>query len=218
VVTVRWDGTNWRELRRSLIRVPSIAEGGTGQTTATAAFNALDPLTTKGDLIGHNGTDSIRVPVGTDGQVLAADSTQASGVKWAAPAAGYTLQAFANSTSPGDGSTQYFGSRPAATLGSQNNQRIYIPKAGTIKAIYLFFANTGTLGSNETSTASLRLNSTTDTTISAAITNDAAQTAFSNNSLSIPVVAGDYFEIKMVWATWATNPTNVVPSAVVYIE
>ena len=60
-----------------------IANGGTGQTTQTAAFDALAPSTTKGDLIVHNGTDNIRVAVGSNGQVLQADSTTASGVKWA---------------------------------------------------------------------------------------------------------------------------------------
>jgi hypothetical protein len=60
-----------------------IAYGGTGQTTAVAAFDALSPTTTKGDLIVNNGTDNVRVPVGTDGQVLTADSAAASGVAWA---------------------------------------------------------------------------------------------------------------------------------------
>lgn len=62
----------------------SIANGGTGQTTQTAAFDALSPLTTKGDLIVNNGTNDIRLAVGTNDFVLTADSTQASGVKWAA--------------------------------------------------------------------------------------------------------------------------------------
>lgn len=59
-----------------------IANGGTGQATQTDAFDALAPSTTKGDLIVHNGTDNIRVPVGADNQVLVADATEASGVKW----------------------------------------------------------------------------------------------------------------------------------------
>lgn len=64
-----------------------IANGGTGQTTQTAAFDALSPLTTKGDLIVNDGTNDVRLAVGTNNYVLTADSTQASGIKWA-PASG----------------------------------------------------------------------------------------------------------------------------------
>jgi hypothetical protein len=61
-----------------------IANGGTGQATATAAFDALAPTTTAGDLIVHNGTDNVRFPVSsTDGQVIVADSTQTAKIKWA---------------------------------------------------------------------------------------------------------------------------------------
>jgi hypothetical protein len=59
-----------------------ISAGGTGQGSKTAAFNALSPSTSKGDLISHTGSDNVRVPVGTDGQILIADSTETSGVKW----------------------------------------------------------------------------------------------------------------------------------------
>lgn len=61
-----------------------IAKGGTGQTAQTAAFDALAPTTTKGDIIAHNGSNNIRVAVGTDGQVLAANSANPSGLGWAA--------------------------------------------------------------------------------------------------------------------------------------
>lgn len=66
-----------------------IANGGTGQTSQTAAFNALAPTTTKGDLIVNDGTDNIRVGVGANGTVLIADSAEASGVKWSNIAAKY---------------------------------------------------------------------------------------------------------------------------------
>ncbi len=65
-----------------------IAKGGTGETTKTPAFDALAPTTTKGDLSVHNGSDNIREPIGSDTQVLTADSAQASGMKWATVAAG----------------------------------------------------------------------------------------------------------------------------------
>jgi hypothetical protein len=69
----------------------AIANGGTGQTTQTAAFDALSPLTTKGDLVAHDGTDNVRLAVGTNGYVLTADSTAASGVAWAAATGGATV-------------------------------------------------------------------------------------------------------------------------------
>src|SRR5579859_927142 len=48
-----------------------IASGGTGQVTQTAAFDALSPLSTAGDLLFFNGTHNARLPVGTNGQILA---------------------------------------------------------------------------------------------------------------------------------------------------
>ena len=66
----------------------AIANGGTGQTTKIAAFDALSPSTTKGDLIGFDGADNVRLAVGTNNQVLTADSTTATGLKWASVSSG----------------------------------------------------------------------------------------------------------------------------------
>lgn len=59
-----------------------IANGGTNGTTATTGFNNLSPLTTKGDIIVRDSTNNIRQAVGTNGQILVADSTTTSGIKW----------------------------------------------------------------------------------------------------------------------------------------
>lgn len=48
----------------------------------TGGSGATSPLTTKGDIWGYTSADA-RIPVGTDGQILSADSSQSSGVKWA---------------------------------------------------------------------------------------------------------------------------------------
>ena len=63
-----------------------IANGGTGQTTASAAFNALSPVTTTGDLIIGNGTNSAtRLAIGANTYVLTSNGTTAT---WAAGGGG----------------------------------------------------------------------------------------------------------------------------------
>ena len=51
-------------------------------------FAQLAPATTKGDLVVHNGTANVRLPIGTNTHVLTADSSTATGVKWAAAGGG----------------------------------------------------------------------------------------------------------------------------------
>lgn len=41
------------------------------------------PLTTKGDLLVQNGSVNVALPVGSNGRVLTADSTESTGIKWA---------------------------------------------------------------------------------------------------------------------------------------
>jgi hypothetical protein len=63
----------------SLISPVTVANGGTGQTSASAAFNALSPITTTGDLIVGNGANSAtRLGIGTAGFVLKSTGTTAA--------------------------------------------------------------------------------------------------------------------------------------------
>jgi hypothetical protein len=55
-----------------------ILNGGTGQTTAGAAFNALSPITSTGDLIIGNGANSAtRLAIGANNYVLTSNGTTA---------------------------------------------------------------------------------------------------------------------------------------------
>lgn len=68
--------------------VPLLKGGtGTAAASANAAFNALSPLTTKGDVLTFS-TVNARLGVGSDGQVLTADAAQTLGIKWATPTTG----------------------------------------------------------------------------------------------------------------------------------
>lgn len=103
----------------------TISKGGTGQTTQTAAFDALAPTTTKGDLIVSNGNDNVRKGVGTNGQVLTADSAETEGVKWAATGS-LVSKTLTDTTVSNDATEQTLGNYtiPANGLGTGNVYRM----------------------------------------------------------------------------------------------
>ena len=109
-----------------------IASGGTGQTTASAAFNALSPITTAGDLILGNGTNSAtRLGIGTNGYVLTSNGTTAS---WAASSSGITIT---NDTST---SSALYPTFTSSTSGSVSGVSVtstklkFVPSTGTLTA------------------------------------------------------------------------------------
>ena len=95
----------------------AIANGGTGQTSASAAFNALSPVTTTGDLIIGNGANSAtRLAIGSNGYVLTSDGTTAS---WQASTGGVTsFSAGTTGFTPSTGTTGAV--TLAGTLGTAN--------------------------------------------------------------------------------------------------
>jgi hypothetical protein len=115
-----------------------IANGGTGQTTASAAFNALSPITSTGDLILGNGTNSAtRLPIGSNNFVLTSNGTTAT---WAAP----TGATITNDTST---STNVFPTFAAATSGAlstiytSNAKLLYKPSTGELTSSHVVASN-----------------------------------------------------------------------------
>jgi hypothetical protein len=53
----------------------AIADGGTGQSTSTAAFDALAPTTTRGDLVARGASSNGRLAIGAANTVLGTDGT-----------------------------------------------------------------------------------------------------------------------------------------------
>ena len=131
----------------------AIANGGTGQTTAVNAFDALSPTTTKGDLIVSNGTDNVRLGVGADTFALVADSAAATGVKWASVGASLTI---ANDTTTATNLYPTFltaTSGTAATLYTGNAKLLYKPSTGELTAPAHISSNGITINSTTVSTS-----------------------------------------------------------------
>ena len=83
-----------------------------GQTGIVSLdIDDVTPTTTKGDLIVENGTNAVRIAIGTDDQVLTADSTTTEGVAWK-DASGSVFGDFLTATS---------SDFPFATAGFNNN-------------------------------------------------------------------------------------------------
>jgi len=124
----------------------------------------------------------------------------------------YEIRTGFQATAPADATNYYFGAWDNLTANSNAAERkMYITRAGYLLGADVLFRQTG--GSAETSTMYVRVNNTTDYTISAAIVNNATETHVSNlalnSSAGISLSAGDYIEIKWLTPTWVTNPTGV---------
>jgi hypothetical protein len=83
--------TSPQEGQTSYLKDTDVIQVYSGSSWVTKSGGS-SPLTTKGDLYTYSTTDA-RLPVGTNGHTLVADSAEATGLKWAAPggASGLTL-------------------------------------------------------------------------------------------------------------------------------
>jgi hypothetical protein len=114
---------------------------------------------------------------------------------------------------PVDATTYYYGWGEGLVVGGRTTMatvQMTIPKSGRITRV-IWSVVIGTNGSNESVQHYLRLNNTTDTTLSTTETYDpgANTTKTFNYSAFTPivVVAGDTIALKIICPTWATNPS-----------
>ena len=164
------------------------------------------PLTTKGDVWGYSTTNA-RVPVGTNGQVLTADSTNANGVAWATAASGSSfVGCYAYIDSSGYDvanntlATLTFNGERFDTTGfhdnATNNSRITIPSGKSGK--YLFTAQTF-FDANATGKRAIWLSyNGSRTGVSSTSSSNAGSSAAeigSQVSVVVDATAGDYFEL-----------------------
>lgn len=123
-------------------------------------------------------------------------------------------------SSPVDATTYYAGSLLGATpIPSAGNRRIYLQKDCTFTGYSCnIFCYTG--GTSETYTIYIRKNGTTDYALGTTFESATTATAkyFQANNLNVSFAAGDWFEIKIVTPTWATNPASLIHSFILYFK
>jgi len=131
---------------------------------------------------------------------------------------GYVMSCGSNALSPAD-ATSYYWCKPESFImtGSSAKLKSVVPVAGTITKITGFYLDNATLGTNELSTTTLQINGT-DMIDIAPINNSTTRAEFPLTTYSQTVSAGDTIQLKWVTPTWATNPTTVSASALIYIE
>jgi hypothetical protein len=132
----------------------------------------------------------------------------------------YSISLYSYFSNPADSTTYYFGNARGYGEISTGDTRVrtYIPKSGVVRAIIVAsFSDDAQIGTAEDITTYFRLNSTTDTAIATTGVSNAQRT-WLNENMDVPVVAGDYFAIKIVTPAWVTNPLKTSWSAIVLIE
>ena len=118
---------------------------------------------------------------------------------------------------PVDGETRYIGQIAYGPTVTAGIRKIYIRAVGIIKRVEIFCWASTAAGTNEDWSLYVRVNGATDYLI-ATVSLAAATRVFSNSFMNVPLVNGDYFEIKIVQPVWVTNPTGVFYAGYVYIE
>lgn len=188
-----------------------VSNGGTGNSSLTAYAVVC------GGTTGTGALQSI-VSVGSSGHVLTSNGASSLPSFQADPGTNgdVAMRCQVGFMSSISSSTNYLFWGGFGTWGTTDisERRCYIPVAGTITAAYVDFQQ-GVFGTTETSTVSIRLNNTSDTTISSSVQNNTARTVVSNTGLSISVSAGDYISIKWATPSWSFPPGNIRMSATV---
>lgn len=115
--------------------------------------------------------------------------------------------AIVSAFSPADASV-YYSSDYLNSI-TATSVKMYVPRAGKIIKASIYGTVGGTLGTAENSTVAIRLNNTTDTTISSVVVFNATPFTIINSALGITVAEDDYIAVKWTTPTWVTNPTGL---------
>ena len=179
----------------------AIADGGTGQSTQAAAFDALAPTTTRGDIIRMGAADNERLALGGVDQIVKSDGTD---TVYGDPAIQVTL--IHSSTSAVAAGAQTQGNGGSTSLVT----RYLVPTGKSLKITHVSWGwDTGAGVGTWTLKVIVRVNGAT-TTVLDTITTAVASTTGADSAegtLASPLAtlaAGDLVQIG--WLNDATSP------------
>lgn len=130
----------------------------------------------------------------------------------------FALKAMTGPLNPSDAATLYFGQTPTfGGIATAGLNREVMQRRGRIVGATLSVLVAGTLGTTEDATVAIRVNNTTDYTVTAAAKFNAAGQYYTV-ALDVVLNPTDYFEWKVVTPTWATNPTTVCLAGTAWLQ
>lgn len=170
-----------------------------GQTIAIAASSGTtSPLTTKGDLWGYDSANN-RIPVGSNGTVLTADSTQALGVKWAAAPA---------SSSIATGTTAVTGGAANAILYEDGSQNLAASSTFVYDGTHMGLGTATLTNSIDGSNKNFVIGGTTQPAIVFKSSNSAQQVEMIHDGAGLYAKMGGHVTASNNNFYWWTSTTN----------
>ena len=175
-----------------------LTSNGAAALPTWQAAGTASPLTTKGDVYTFS-TVNARLPVGTDGQVLTADSTQTTGIKWATPSAGGS-----------GGSLMSFVLEGATVPYTSINGMRSITATNTLSSVYMALLNGGSSGSTQVQVNQYRAGSLV-ASATASINASSSAPVWGNQSLSgsLSLLSGDTLSVDVVSAAPGASDLSV---------
>ena len=120
------------------------------------------------------------------------------------------------------GTTTYHYDKYPSSSGTASGSGVVgatiIPYDCTLTGYALSIAVLGVLGTANTATVSVRVNNTTDITLTSSALFSAATNRYSSSALNTNLNAGDYIEIKVVPNCTPTSATNVTESVTLFFK
>ena len=131
-----------------------------------------------------------------------------------------TLGLSAASFNPADSTTYYMSDTPTLPPGATaTSRKLKLPVPSVLVAARIETIVAGTLAAgDESTTISLRLNNTTDSTISSAVKFTTVAQTLMITGLNISVATTDDFQLKVVTPAFSTNPTTCYISTTLFFQ